>query len=327
LIFELPKEMMKKYFLLISKAAISFGIIFFTVHSLDADQLKNQVLKTDWPWLGVSCFLLTVSYFLGAFQWGLILQMVPFNLSYRKTLGYYYVGLFFNNFLLSGMGGDLLRVYDIQKHSATQERLSPALATVIFDRFIGLLTLIFFACLSGMFVIGRGESFKMFLGIVLLLSVWIFFLVALLNKNIADKTVRPLFRLVPEKIYERLQHLYHTMNNFRTKPQHLIKIIITSMAVQSLRILAIWAVGRAMGDRSPLVYYLIFVPIISLAASLPISIGGTGPREQTAMLLFNKIGVAAEVSFSIGFLTYIVSSLSTIPGALVFLLRKSHANE
>ncbi len=318
---------MKKHFFRVLKIAISSGIIFFTVYHLDLEELKSQLLKTEISWLLASFLLLTASYFLGAWQWRLILRLVPIELTYLKTLGYYYVGLFFNNFLISGLGGDVLRIYDIQKHSLKPEGFSPALATVIFDRFVGLLTLISFACLTGAFVIGHGESLRMFLSIAALLSVWLFLLVIVLNKNIADKTVRPIARIIPEKIYARLQAVYHEMNRFRSQPLSLIKIFLVSMMVQSLRILAIWAIGRAMGDRSSLLYYILFVPIISLAASLPISIGGTGPREQTTMLLFKKIGVAAEVSFSIGFVMYIVSLFSTVPGALVFLFRKSHVHE
>lgn len=314
---------MKKYLYLFLKIAISFGIIFFTVRSIELESLKIQFMKTDPLWIGCSLILLSLSYFLGAFQWRLILRMAQITLSYPVTLGYYYVGLFFNNFLISGMGGDFLRVYDIQKHSPDQERLSPALATVFFDRFVGLLTLIFFACVTGVFMIGRGESVRMFTSIAVILTIWILGLIIVFNKKAADTIVKPFTGLIPKKIYERLRHLYHEVHSFRTQPLELSKIFCISLVVQGLRILTIWAIGRAMADQSSVLYYIIFVPIISLAASLPISIGGTGPREQTTVLLFRKIGVTAETAFSIGFVTYIVSMISTIPGALIFLLRKS----
>ncbi len=314
---------MKKYLYFVLKVAISVGIIFFTVRSIDLEALKLQFLKTDAGWIGWSFVLLSVSYFIGAFQWRLILQMSDIHLPYMRTLGYYYVGLFFNNFLISGMGGDLLRVYDIQKHSPNQERLSPALATVFFDRFVGLLTLMFFACVTGAFMIGRGESERMFGSIAILLAIWILGLVVAFNKKAADIMVKPFSVLIPNSLYERLRHLYYEIHGFRTMPGHLLVIFMVSLVVQGLRILTIWAIGRAMGNDSSLLYYVIFVPIISLAASLPISIGGTGPREQTTVLLFKRIGVQAETAFSIGFITYIVSMISTLPGALVFLLRKS----
>ncbi|KAB2880307.1 flippase-like domain-containing protein [bacterium] len=315
--------MMKKYLYVVLKIAISFGIIFFTVRSIELDALQAQFLKTDPAWIGWSLILLSFSYFLGAFQWRLILRLSEIRISYQVTLGYYYVGLFFNNFLISGMGGDLLRVYDVKKHSPDRERLSPAVATVFFDRFVGLLTLIFLACITGVFMIGRGESIRMFLSIVVLLTIWIMGLVFVLNKKVADAVVKPFTVFIPNKLYERLRHLYHEIHNFRTRRFDLLIIFLISIGVQGLRIMTIWAIGRAMGDESSILYYIIFVPIISLAASLPISIGGTGPREQTTILLFRKIGVTAEIAFSIGFVTYIISMISTVPGALIFFMRKS----
>lgn len=315
--------MMKKYLYVVLKIAISFGIIFFTVRSIELDALQAQFLKTDPAWIGWSLILLSFSYFLGAFQWRLILRLSEIRISYPVTLGYYYVGLFFNNFLISGMGGDLLRVYDVKKHSPDRERLSPAVATVFFDRFVGLLTLIFLACITGVFMIGRGESIRMFLSIVVLLTIWIMGLVFVLNKKVADAVVKPFTVFIPNKLYERFRHLYHEIHNFRTRRFDLLIIFLISIGVQGLRIMTIWAIGRAMGDESSILYYIIFVPIISLAASLPISIGGTGPREQTTILLFRKIGVTAEIAFSIGFVTYIISMISTVPGALIFFMRKS----
>lgn len=315
---------MRKYVMFALKLLVSFGIIFATLYQLDTEIFLANLARTDLRWIGAALGLLTLSYFLGSFQWKLILGMSEIILPYARVLGYYYVGLFFNNFLLSGLGGDLLRIYDIQKHSANRERLSPALASVIFDRFTGLLTLVFLACLSGALVIGQGESKRMFVSIAALFVAWIFGLVILFNKEVADRTVKPLARILPDRIYTRLQHLYYEINNFHTHPVALFKVFGVSLIVQSLRILSIWAIGRAMGDQSPVVYYILFVPIISLAASLPISIGGTGPREQTTIFLFRRIGVSQEIAFSIGLVTYAVSTMSALPGALVFLLRKKH---
>lgn len=315
---------MKKFLFLCFKIFVSAGLIYVAVYQLDWAALQAHWKHAEWLWLLASLVLLTLSYCLGALQWQWILKIGQFSIGYWKVLGYYYVGLFFNSLLISGMGGDVMRIYDIRKHNAEEKGLSPALASVFFDRFLGLFTLIFLAGLTGAFVIGRGESPKMFLTILLLLTAWIFVLAVVFNKKIADRTIKPLFKITPPRIYERLQRLYYAMNSFKARPDQLIRIFGISVVVQCLRIFSIWSVGRALHDSSSLLYYVIFVPIISLAASLPISIGGTGPREQTAILLFKRIGLTNELAFSIGFITYIVGTISALPGAAVFLLRKSH---
>ncbi|HNB57539.1 MAG TPA: lysylphosphatidylglycerol synthase transmembrane domain-containing protein, partial [bacterium] len=233
--------------------------------------------------------------------------------------------LFFNIFLISGMGGDVLRVYDIHRHTSDPQRLSPALAVVFFDRFVGLLILILYACISGIFLIGQGESLRMFFAITGLLLLWIFALILLFHRPLAIFLLTPLAWLVPKRLRMRVDHLYSELNRFRTAPQLLMRVFLIAGGVQMLRIIAIAAIGRALGDASSLMFYILFVPMISLAASLPISIGGTGPREQTTVFLFRKIGVSSEIAFSIGFVTYLLSAVSTLPGGFIFMLRKNKA--
>jgi len=313
---------MKKLFSFVLKAFLSVGLIYLAVNQLDFDILFSFLLKMNAWWLAASLVVLTVSYCLGALQWQWILRISRFDLGYAKVLGYYYVGLFFNNFLISGMGGDFLRVYDIKKYGDENQGLSPAMASVILDRFVGLMALIILASVSGIFVLGKGESTGLFAAILFLLFSSIFVIALLLHKPIADRTVKPLARRIPKGLYAKLQSLYYAMNRFRHEPAGLLRIGTIAVSVQSMRIFSIFAIGRALGDESSSVYYLLFVPMISLAASLPISIGGTGPREQTTVFLFRKIGVARELAFSIGFITYLISAFSTIPGAIIFLFRK-----
>jgi hypothetical protein len=320
-------SLLKKISWLSLKIAVSAGVIYFTVYQIEFVSLYRLWLDMDAGWILLSIALMSASYFAGAYQWMRILKISQFQLPYGRILGYYYVGLFFNNFLISGMGGDFLRVYDIHQHSENKDRLSPALATVFFDRFVGFITLVFLASLTGLFEIGHGASLRMVLLIVALFLSWIILMIALFNKSVAEWTIKPLGKLLPEKIYSRFQHLYYEINRFGSAHKELLYIFMISLSVQIQRILAIWAIGRALGDTSQLVYYVIFVPLIAVVASLPISIGGTGPREQTTVILFRRIGVSREIAFSIGFLAYIVSMITTLPGALIFIIRKGKKHD
>lgn len=317
----------RHYSWLFLKILISAGLIYITIRQLEMENLWRIWSGLQLPWLLIACLIMTASYFFGAYQWKMILDISRFDLPYRQVLSYYYVGLFFNNFLLSGMGGDLLRIYDIHRHANDKDHLSPALATVFFDRFAGFITLIFLASLSGLLEIGRGTSIRLVLLILVMLGGWILLMTALFYKPVAEWTIKPIGKLLPENIYSRFQHLYYEINRFGSDKKAVVRILMMAVAVQVQRILAIWAVGRALGDDSPLVYYMIFVPLIAVAASLPISIGGTGPREQATIILFRRIGVAKEIAFSIGFIAYLVSAATTLPGAIIFILRKGKSHE
>jgi hypothetical protein len=56
---------------------------------------------------------------------------------------------------------------------------------------------------------------------------------------------------------------------------------------------------------------------------LPISIGGIGIRESSGVALFSQINsFQPETIVVMEFLAYVIGLLSTIPGGLIFILRK-----
>jgi uncharacterized membrane protein YbhN (UPF0104 family) len=81
-----------------------------------------------------------------------------------------------------------------------------------------------------------------------------------------------------------------------------------------------YLVARAVGVDIALAYFLLFVPVLSVTLTLPISIGGLGVREGMAVLLFTQAGVgeAAAVAASLG--VYLLSTvLAGLLGGLVYL--------
>ena len=65
-----------------------------------------------------------------------------------------------------------------------------------------------------------------------------------------------------------------------------------------------------------------FIPIVAIMASLPVSFGGLGMREQTGIMLFGLVGVVAIQATVMEFSAYIISVLTTLPGGLIFIFRK-----
>jgi hypothetical protein len=71
----------------------------------------------------------------------------------------------------------------------------------------------------------------------------------------------------------------------------------------------------------PLVYFFLFVPLLAVIVSLPISLNGIGVREGAGILLFGWIGVDRAHAFSLQFTTYLVAVAVSLLGGLVFLVR------
>jgi len=91
--------------------------------------------------------------------------------------------------------------------------------------------------------------------------------------------------------------------------------------VQMSRIGVHALVARALGLSIPLSYFLLFVPLLAVIVSLPISLNGIGVREGAGIVLFGLVGVDRTAAFSLQFTTYLVAVAVSLLGGLVFLAR------
>src|SRR5207249_10412603 len=62
------------------------------------------------------------------------------RLSISRLSGLFLIGMFYNQFLPGGTGGDIIKSYLLLKE--TKDRKAGALLAVVFDRFIGLVALV-----------------------------------------------------------------------------------------------------------------------------------------------------------------------------------------
>jgi len=266
----------------------------------------------------------SVSNFLGSFQWFLLLKAKGINLPFLKVLSFYYVGLFFNNFLVGYIGGDAVRIYDITKHSGDS---SKAISTVVFDRFIGFVLLTTFALFGVLLWQNMLQSQTVLLSILLIFASWILFFLILFNERFAHKVGFILKYFLPEKMNVKLREIYSNLNSFKDAKRTLISIFFISLCVQFLRIFVHYLAALSVGLHGQFKYFLIFIPIIALLASLPISIGGLGIREGSGVALFSNVPTfIPEIVVAMEFLAYLIGMISALPGGLLFMLRKEKIN-
>lgn len=99
-----------------------------------------------------------------------------------------------------------------------------------------------------------------------------------------------------------------------------MQIIVLSALTQSIRIVAHYCCGIAVGVDLSISWYFYYIPLVAIVSALPISIGGFGPREFLAQSLFAKAGVPGLESVVIQLLAYFVSLVLSLFGAFAFLL-------
>src|SRR5262249_7509656 len=90
-----------------------------------------------------------------------------------------------------------------------------------------------------------------------------------------------------------------------------------TVAVQAVRVLAIWCAGKAVGiDLSPRAYY-VMGPLLFLVMLVPFTINGLAVRESFFVSFLGALGVSADQAFAAGFLFFVVTIVVALPGAAI----------
>ena len=106
------------------------------------------------------------------------------------------------------------------------------------------------------------------------------------------------------------------------RPKTLLAAFGISLVVQSLAILMVAAVSKALALSIPLVFFILIVPIILTISQLPISLNGWGVREGATILLLKRIGVGAPEALSLSLVCAVIPLLSGAIGGILFLTRQ-----
>jgi uncharacterized protein (TIRG00374 family) len=303
----------------IIKLIISVLLLYFLFNRYDAGTIYRTFIQFESAWVLAALVLMIVSNIFGTFQWNTILKRLSINLPLRRVFAYYFTGLFFNNFLLSFIGGDIFRVYDIRKTSGSN---TAAISTVLMDRFIGFLTLVTIGVAGIFYLSGRLDSMFMLWVFPVIFITMLFVVLILFNKSLAKRFEAIGMKITPKRSQVAIREIYNSLNYFGKRPIQLLKIFLLALCVQAARVGTHYCLARSIGVSINLAFFFLFIPVITLVIALPVSFGGIGMREWSATELFRFAGVEGEDAVLFEGMAYIVAILCSLPGGLAFVFKK-----
>ena len=304
--------------LLVAKVLFSLGLFAFLFTRMPFDRVATTLRSADPALLAAAFGVLLASNVLGAWQWRLLLVAVGIRIPFHKVLAYYHVGLFFNNFLPANIGGDIARVMDASRYGETR---GAAVSAVVLDRVIGTVALAGLAVVTTVPAINRFHLGVMYLALVGFLAVSVTMLWGVLHPRVLPAIERVMSRIGLRFLEPHLDDLAMRFAAYRERGRLFAGLIPLATVIQLLRICVHVLVARSLGIGLPVAYFFLFVPLLAVIVSLPISLNGIGVREGAGMVLFGLVGVDGTRAFSLQFTTYLVAVAVSLLGALVVLGR------
>src|SRR5690348_8985393 len=99
----------RRYALTVVKLAVSIALLAVLFSRIDVNRLWHSARQASVPWLFAALGLYLVTITASTWRWKLLLNAQNVDLNGRYLLGSYLVATFFNNFLPSNIGGDVIR--------------------------------------------------------------------------------------------------------------------------------------------------------------------------------------------------------------------------
>lgn len=297
------------------KICISGAILWALFKNIDLALFWNTVISVSPLAIVAVAFILIANQSLSAFRWSIVLRK-DMDVSYLRLLSIYFIGMFFNNFLPTMVGGDLVKGYFLYRSSG---RGDVSFASIFMDRYSGftaLMVITAIALIPGYALIagtGLSAAFGLLLGgfFCASLLIWV--------GGLHNWAMRILARIQFYGINKKIDTFYNVLMSYKGRSDILVKIFICSLVVQSAVTLNYWFLGRQLGIDIGIGYFFLFVPLTTVISMLPISLAGLGIREGAFIYLFTKAGVSKEQAITLSLMYFAIMAIVSLIGGIEYL--------
>jgi glycosyltransferase 2 family protein len=307
---------LKKIGVIILRISISLILLIFLFKQVDFASLLEIVKKADKMILYLSFLITFFGYFFCFLRWKMLLDAAEIKLPQKRLISAFSGGIFFNMFLPSTIGGDFVRSADIGYHS---KKTSTVVATVLLDRISGFAGMIVVALVALVFGYGILKDQRIVLAIGFLTVVLFLTMLFIFNDFAYGALKKFSSSGRPGRIRIGMRSVLEHMHGFKDQRSVIIKNLLLSIAIQSIGPLTTYMVAVSFHLDVNILYFFLFIPVITAVTLLPISIGGLGVRDYVTILLFTHIGVSSHFAFAFSLLGFIFLLAYTGIGGLIYV--------
>ncbi len=314
---------MKKAISIIIKLAVSGAILYVLFGRMDPGAFWKTLRAVNLPLAVLAGFIFTFSQFVSTYRWSIILKK-DIDISFLKLLSIYFIGMFFNNFLPTAVGGDVVKGLYLYRES---KRGDVPLASIFMDRYVGFVALILMAAVAVIpgyaLVSGTGVGGLM----VILIGGFIAVSLVIWVGPLHSWAMAILARVHFYGINRKIDTFYKVLMGYKKRPEIFFRIFVLSVIVQGSGIFGYYILSAGLGMHVGLGYFFLFIPLTTTVSMLPVSLSGMGLRESAFVFLLMKAGARAEEAFTLSILWFGISAVVSMIGGIEYLRTGGKAGE
>ena len=317
-----------KKLLFISKLVLTLSLLAWVIHSAGItskegfDEFLDEIKNANLKYVVAAFLIIPVMDFVCTIKWYFMVRAKDIVIGFWRLMGFYIVGRFFNLILPSSIGGDLIRIHFLGRHS---NRYADAAAIVFLERLTGLFTLIFYVFIALFIVSKKFSSDWLFIGVAIAFIGLLFLMWILLNEHIFQRLRNFACRIIPatDKIFIKLEKMRKSIHAMSKNKSVMTYAFINSCLFYAAAVVNSWVTLLVFNVDVSFETMLLAVPIIMFIMNIPVSIGNIGIMEFAHVFVLTRFGVSGVDALSLALLMRIKMFVSAGFGGLLYIFMSS----
>ena len=322
---------MSSYLLKTVQLIVAFCLLGLLVNQtgLLTAEGRSQLYLT---FVNASLFFLLLSFLIAivinmasSLKWWMLIRSQDIKVGYWRIFCYYLVGQFYNQVLPTSVGGDVVRSFELGRHTGNQAQ---AMASVFVERFTGILVLLLVASFAVLMQLSRFNTAYIWISLAafavgLALLAWLVIDLRAYN-SFKRFFINRIAKL--ETLFSKLDRLFESISSYRSSNSAIAVALLNSVVFYFLAVVNVYITAMVFDQHVLFLDMLIATPIIMLLMNLPVSLGNLFLMEAAYTGIFALMGYSPALGLSVAITMRLKSLFDGLMGGVLhpFFVTKRH---
>ena len=299
------------------RLAVAAGLTGYIFWLSDPSAVAAAASGLDWRPVGAAVLLVLADRALMAYRWVALLCTIEPDRRPAITalMRVFFVSTFVGTFLPASVGGDIVRSYGLARLKVDP---GDAVASVVMDRLLGVASILVMAVVGLVLARELAGNTAIVAALLAVAAVCAAALLIVFSSAAAAAAATVAARLPFDLLRRASLRAFNSVRKYATHPTQLTIVLGCSIAVQILRIVQAYYLGRGLAIDAPASAYFAFVPLILLVMLLPVTVNGLGTSQAAFVWFFAQAGVPAAAAFALSVLFVALGIVGNLPGAVLY---------
>jgi uncharacterized protein (TIRG00374 family) len=286
------KPSVRRTLVTVVKLALGIAILVYLVFKARDSFAQLSSQRINWLWIVAAFACTLIASALSFVRWHLLIRALGIDIHLLRTMSLGALGLAMNFVSPGSIGGDFFKAVFLA-HGQPGRR-TEAVATVVADRLMGLLTMLGLASggivISGLIAADSAAVQVLCRTILILTGIcWGGFASLLLFPALSGSRIRTGVERVPV-VGHTIARLLGAAHAYRSQRKTLVAAFCISIVMALFYVTSFYSVGRAIPMHEPTwTEHLVIVPTAGLVGAIPITPSGLGTTELAVEELYEAM--------------------------------------